>query len=688
MKKILLLLLVLLLYGCQTNDKTDQVDLDKLLESIELPEEVTNDLTFSDIYKLHDQEIFATWTSSNQEVISNQGKVTRPTSDVEVTITLKLTFGEDSKIKQFNLKVLKVSNPLQDLLDSITIQEIITENLNLPSTYKINDEDIIALWNSSNTNAISLEGVVTRTLVDQEVTLSLLLSSSTDTLSKDYVVTVKKLDTLEYLNNALNTITINSSSKISISLPNYLSYNGTRFTISWESSNQDALSNSGKVGLIATDTELTLKATITYEEISSTKDFTFLVIALSDEEKANYIFTMLDIPTVTSTDILLPIQFDFGLTGTWQSSNLNAMDSTGKIKPTLKGQQQTTLTLELSNNQRRTFELTVSNNNHLIIDNTFNGTKENLTVVDNKLTLDSDKLTGTYTSEIIETLNFNSAVASWAATSSIDATAELLIKVRVNGIWSKYFSYGEWGLGRKNALFNQSDTVAKLSTDEIIISNSKTADAIQFQITLRRTATSVESSRLSLVAVALNIPGYTYNVDITEIRRSVDYDVPKLYQIDVPVIGSVICSPTSSTMLLKYKGHDFSSKATYEHEYIAGLLKDYGDFNAYGNWVYNTVGMSGFGETSYVKRMYSYQELLNHLDKVGPVSASINGYVTVEKGKSYNTAGHLIVVRGYRFDDNGQLYIITNDPNLSNVHDEMKIDNFMNVWRNVIYVIE
>ena len=146
-------------------------------------------------------------------------------------------------------------------------------------------------------------------------------------------------------------------------------------------------------------------------------------------------------------------------------------------------------------------------------------------------------------------------------------------------------------------------------------------------------------------------------------------------------------------MLLKYKGLSFADKDEYEHRYIANLVVDHSN-DIFGNWVYNTVTMGAFGLTSYVKRLYSWEELKWHLANVGPVGASIAGNAVL-----YTTGGHLIVARGYR-EVNGQTYVICNDPNINDrfgndangnpyfVYYEFPLDVFMNFWRGVIYVVE
>jgi len=215
--------------------------------------------------------------------------------------------------------------------------------------------------------------------------------------------------------------------------------------------------------------------------------------------------------------------------------------------------------------------------------------------------------------------------------------------------------------------------------------------AFQYKITLRRNTADVASPVLSLVAVTLNIENYTYAPSTAALPAQVDYDVPKLNQNEVPEIGNSICSPTTSTMLLKFKGFNFTDKdAQYEHRYIAGLVADRGHNNpTYGNWVYNTVTMGAFGLDAYVQRMYSWSELKYHLATVGPVGASIKGNTGL-----YTTGGHLIVVRGYK-EINGKTYVICNDPNINSrfgaglfVYYEFPLDVFENFWRGVVYVVE
>ncbi len=575
---------------------------------------------------------------------------------------------------------------LKEFIDTIPMATSVTDDLTLPEVYELNGEEVLAIWTSSHDDILSSAGVVNQDIEDTDVTLNLMLTTATETEEKDFQILVPGYGLDAFLTDALNTLVISEATKTNIYLPSTLNYLGRTLELSWNTTNSAVLSTTGRVATQENNVTVTLTVLTTYQEMEKSRAFEVIVLGLTPEEKIDLVFEEAAPQPFISSDITLPTVFDFSLTGVWTSSHPNVLSSDGIISPTLSGQYTVTLTLTLSSNDWRTYDVTVSKFNHMIIDRTFPGSKTDLEIHEGALVLAGDALTGEYNTGILNTLSFSSAVASWAAISSTSATVEVQIQVLVGSTWSRYFSYGIWGKGLQNKSYDASDAVASLNDDEIIVSASEKATAIRMKATLRRSAITDDSPRLRLLACTINVPGYTYPVDISSLPQQVDYDVPKLYQHAVPTIGGIICSATSSTMLLKYKGHDFTSIDTLEHRYIAGIVREYNS-GIYGNWVYNTVGISSFGEISYVKRMYSYQELLHHLATVGPIAASVKGTMIGELVKTWTTSGHLIVIRGYRWEGT-QLYILANDPNLSSVYEEYKVENFMNVWRNIAYIIE
>ena len=309
----------------------------------------------------------------------------------------------------------------------------------------------------------------------------------------------------------------------------------------------------------------------------------------------------------------------------------------------------------------------------------------NLEVKDGKLVVVNKKETGYVLSPVFKTREFPKLTASWVSQTPNKSLVELEISVFVGEEQSKFFSYGKWALYGENLYYDQDDEKVFMSVDEVICKKGYVGNGFQYKVTLERDA------ELSLVCVALKLNDYSYPVDANFLPSTCIYDVPKLNQNMVPVIGHEMCSATTTAMLLKFKGMSFKEyDAEFEHRYVASLVADRGhNAPTFGNWVYNTIVMGAFGYTAYVARMYSWEELKLHLAKVGPVGASIKGDTGV-----YKTGGHLLVVVGYKEVD-GKVYVVCNDPNINErfgeglfVRYEFPLETFMNFWRGVAYVIE
>lgn len=478
------------------------------------------------------------------------------------------------------------------------------------------------------------------------------------------------------------------------------------FTAEWTSNNR-SLTKEGKYTYVDKEVDVKLSVTLIYgeEEEFYDKEFNVKIGPYVDSKCVELVAESFEFSKeLSSNSVLLPTEFKYGVTGKWTSKD-NAIDvTTGEIYEVSadtiarlevvfsKGDATVSKTVTVIIHPYKGIVAT----EHNIKDyaKNFKGTFDNVELNEKgKLVLVNGATVGTYTSVEIDTKPFEEVVATWNCITSTTCTAELKVSVCVNGTWSKYFTYGEWGLGKENYYYNQTDTNVKMSVDEIMVLNGKTANKIKYQVVLKRDTKGANSPELSLVTFALYMSGYSYKVDTTGLPTSVDWDVPKLYQHDVRVIGSVICSATTTTMLLKYKGHDFKDEAktyknvsswgAYEHGYIASLVADPGHNSpTYGNWTYNMVTAGAFGETAYVARMYSWDELKYHLATYGPCGVSIAGNFGI-----YTTGGHLLVARGYREDSKGTT-VICNDPNVNGVYYEVSLSIFMNAWRGVSYIVE
>lgn len=675
-----------ILSSCKkTQDDEQKNKIQSAINSIVLPEQTSTNI---ELLKEVDG-VLINWSSSNESVISLEGVVTPSLDDVQVTLTA-FNIYKDEKIEKTFTILVPGNNPsdfIDSLFDQIEIPEEVSENITLPT--KI--ENVLVSWSTSDKYIISNRGVITQGAEDCYVTLKASISYEGVTQSKEYIICVLADPGLKQINELIKDLNIVSYTEEDIELPTL--FNGV--SVTWRSTKESVISADGKVTKGLEETTVILTGIFEYEGYELEKSYSVTVPAMNDLEKLQRIYDKLSFNDVLNSDLFLSTEYEYEVEAIWESSNQDVLTNEGLYtynenvsSVTLK----VTLKLGVSEMQKE-FEFTLSPKveqvkEHLVIERAkdLNQSKfENVELVNGKLVLTAGAKVGTYESNEIETKEFTSLVASWAAVSSKTATVELQVKVRVNGVWSSYISYYPWGLGLENACYDQSNSLIKLATDEVMVLNGKRGDALMYKVTLRTTAET--TPEFSLACFALEIPGHVHKVDIANLPKSLIHDVPLLYQGEVPTIGNSICSATSSTMLLKYKGESFTSfDSEYEHRYIAGIVRDYGN-KIYGNWVYNTVAMSGYGYDSYVARFYSINELVEHLATVGPCALSVKGQMTSDK-KNYYTNGHLIVAIGYEIDDNGSITIVCNDPNVKGSMCRYSLTVMNNTWRNIAYIIE
>ncbi len=171
-----------------------ELNVSQTTENITLPNEGKNGASIS-------------WSSSNTDVIANNGTVKQPTyteGSKTVTLTATITISGKSVTKEFTIEVPAAAATNKELLEAAAKEfnfEVTetTENITLP-TDAINN--VIVTWSSNNTNVIKNDGTVIRPAYgtqDETVTLTATLKLGNETLEKEYQVTVKAIDTPTYI---------------------------------------------------------------------------------------------------------------------------------------------------------------------------------------------------------------------------------------------------------------------------------------------------------------------------------------------------------------------------------------------------------------------------------------------------------------------------------------------------------
>lgn len=247
-----------------------------------------------------------TWQSSNEEIISTQGTVTRadyPLGDRMVTLKATIESGAIHYVRSFSLTVLqKEITPEQSVeADAAAIElqygagdsaQYVTHDVVLPTS---GENGTTITWQSSHPNIISETGKVNRPTGrntpggDRTVTLTATVTKGSASATRTFTLVVKKrivyTDT-DYLAEDKEALYIvyapgDSANHVtqSLLLPG-TGKNGSKVT--WKSSNTALIDNRGTVTLPAPgagNQQVTLTATLAIGDHRTTKTFTVTVIA-------------------------------------------------------------------------------------------------------------------------------------------------------------------------------------------------------------------------------------------------------------------------------------------------------------------------------------------------------------------------------------------------------------------------
>ena len=582
-------------------------------------------------------------------------------------------------------------NPIKEAMDNIILPTETDVDLSLPTKY----QEVNISWKSSAENSISSTGKVVKGEYSPTVSLTASFEYNSQIETKVYKIKVGKLSPKEVLDKTLAEYEF--SYEIKDGQVNFKKNFATPYNYivaTWTSDTTSLVSDEGYI-VNYPDVKTTIKMhlVLTLKEEKVENDYFIEVNPISLSDRVRLIEDELNYPTIImNNQISLPTTFENGLVGSWQSSDESIITNSGKVN--LSNQiKDVKLTLTLSyleESIQREYNMRVYKNDMLkvISANDFDQEKmTNLELKDNRIVLKAGELSGSYLSGDIEINNSKTIVPTWVSTSSNNETVLFSYQIFDGSKWSGFIRYSKtgWGFGLHNIMESQNDGVAKTNEDITELVNGGVITKLRFKLEFKRTSLDYEGPKLAMVTFMLEPNNIVDNFSLENIPNKVLYDVPKLYQRAVPNIGGIICSATSSTMLLKYKGENFLNKDNLEHRYIAEFVKDYGN-NIYGNWVYNCVGMAAFGYTAYVERLAGIKELVHHLIHIGPAALTVRGTMA-SNVTTYTTAGHLLVIKGYTYND-GVLTFIANDPNVNTVECTYSSDLISSTWRGVVYTIE
>jgi hypothetical protein len=258
---------------------------------------------------------------------------------------------------------------------------------------------------------------------------------------------------------------------------------------------------------------------------------------------------------------------------------------------------------------------------------------------------------------------FTSLVATFNQHTPPKTGATLEVRVRHGGdAWSPWLYLQSWGTTVVPPQRTTSFERGAVDIDELVL--TEPADAYQARVTLTSFAFD------GATAPAVRRVSVCYSGVVADAERraklapkpsklpadwAADLKVPFRGQgaADVPkAIRGMVCSPTSTSMVMEYFGATFTTVENAEAIYDP-------HWDLFGNWGRAVSRAGELGLDAWLARFRSWDGVKAEVARGNPVVASIRFRKGEVKGFLYeSTRGHLLVVRG--FTPTGD--VIVNDP--------------------------
>jgi hypothetical protein len=299
-----------------------------------------------------------------------------------------------------------------------------------------------------------------------------------------------------------------------------------------------------------------------------------------------------------------------------------------------------------------------------------------------------------FTSRIIETaFPFNDVLPSWNVDVPAGAafTAEIRVGRRAGDFWTPFYFLGTWGRAESFKGKHLHDEHGTINLD--YFQSHREYDRVQYRFTLEAGA---EGRRPVPRRVGLAYSNTLNNAELArKFRKAVDPGPKEQWARRLPVsfrsqfwesprIGSLICSPTSVSMVLEYRGVKRPTEVVADRMYDPA-------YKLYGNWWRAVQAAYSWGVPGHVERFGDWNAVKRYIANGQPVIASIR----INKGEMSHkperqSNGHLIVIVGFTAEGD----VLVNDPVGKTVEDgtaTYKRADMEKVWLErggVAYILE
>lgn len=342
--------------------------------------------------------------------------------------------------------------------------------------------------------------------------------------------------------------------------------------------------------------------------------------------------------------------------------------------------------LEEKNNDDKKDELILINKtktlNHLDLWEVRNDLEtKGLKLSDKGIVVDSQASLLKYESDEIPINEFSELVLSWNVKNMNDSQLVFFIAVGHDNDFSKFHAMGSFKEDNNRSISTEYDEQLSVNIDTLVNKNENNN-----KIKIRINITPNNNKDLIIKNITVTTKPLNSELIYDEgLLKNHLIDIDPLQQLSIEKIGNIICSPTSTAMVINYYGYNYSQ------EEMAAKVYDYGR-KIYGNWTFN-VSYAGSldGIYSRVEYILDFSKIVNYIKNDIPVVFSITTTKLSDLDGSIMAfpSGHLIVLIGFEKID-GTWYGIFNDPaeyEDSKVLRKYRMEQVLNVWKQYSYII-
>lgn len=272
---------------------------------------------------------------------------------------------------------------------------------------------------------------------------------------------------------------------------------------------------------------------------------------------------------------------------------------------------------------------------------------------------------------------FTEVIPSWNVSRSPGAKLTIELRAHIGEHSTKWYAMGIWSLDANNApresVDGQKDEDGNVLTDTLRLASL--ADSVDLRLTV---ASGDAPATISLLALNFWAPGED-PIPKSKACWGTAIEVPQKAQGNYPN-GGVMCSPTTTTMLLQYWSVMLNRQDLYVDvpQTIDGVWDRV--YNGAGNWPFNMAFAGSFGGLrAYVSRLASMDDLAAWLEKKVPVACSVAFSILNGKPLDPKEAGHLVVLVGFTAEGDP----VFNDPaRRAEVRRTYKRADFEAAWKH------